>query len=71
MLNVTLPNQKARELVAELKKAASRLEGESILIGGYYHFITVETWEKYAALVDNVLKTYKKFKRALNDDGVR
>ena len=69
--NATLSNFKAREVLLELKQAAARLECESVSIGGYYTYITPERWEAYKELVQKLIKTYSRFVRALNDDGVR
>ena len=65
-----MPNQKAREILLELKQAASSVEAESITIGGFY-YITPERWEGYKARVQKLIKTYSRFVRAMNDDGVR
>lgn len=64
-----LPNQKAREILLELKQAAARLEGESIRIGGFY-YITTERWEWYKERVKNLIRTYNRFIKAMDDDGV-
>ena len=66
-----MPNQKAREVLLELKQAARRVEGDSINIGGYYLFITPERWEAYKDNVKRLIRTYNRFIKAMNDDGVR
>lgn len=66
-----MPNQKAREVLLELKQAANKVECDSINIGGYHLFITPERWEAYKDNVKRLIRTYNRFIKAMNDDGVR
>ena len=64
-----MPNQKARDILIELKKAAGSVEAESINLGGFY-YITVERLEGYKERVKKLIRTYNRFIKAMEDDGV-
>lgn len=68
--NATMSNFKAREALLKLKQTASRLECESVSIGGCYLYITPEHWEDYKDHVKKLIRTYNRFIKALYDDGV-
>ena len=68
-VNWLMPNQKARELAAEVQKLANSLEGEARIIGSL-SVVSIERIDNYNAKVQELKKTYKRFVKALKDLGI-